>query len=107
MADTVMAHDPEAVAVLPYMMSGATDAKYLSKIGVPTYGFSPLQLPNGMPFMEMFHAHDERVPVEAWGGGDTCCTKWSSNTAVSAASEGSRRGHAALLHTSTGPDGGV
>jgi acetylornithine deacetylase/succinyl-diaminopimelate desuccinylase-like protein len=69
MADTVMAHDPEAVAVLPYMMSGATDAKYLSQIGVPTYGFSPLQLPNGMPFMEMFHAHDERVPVEGLGWG--------------------------------------
>ncbi|MEP7356934.1 MAG: M20/M25/M40 family metallo-hydrolase, partial [Anaerolineales bacterium] len=69
MADTVMAHDSQAVAVLPYMMSGATDAKYLSMIGVPTYGFSPVQLPNGMPFMEMFHAHDERVPVEGLGWG--------------------------------------
>jgi acetylornithine deacetylase/succinyl-diaminopimelate desuccinylase-like protein len=69
MADRVRAHDPQAAAVLPYMMSGATDAKYLAPLGVPTYGFAPLRLPPDMKFMEMFHAHDERAPIEglAWG----------------------------------------
>ena len=69
MAETLAAHDPQAVAVLPYMMSAATDAKYLAPMGIPTYGFAPLQLPPGMGLMEMFHAHDERVPVEGLGWG--------------------------------------
>jgi acetylornithine deacetylase/succinyl-diaminopimelate desuccinylase-like protein len=69
MAETLMAHDPQAVAVLPYMMSGATDAKYLAPLGIPTYGFAPLQLPLGMSLMGMFHGHDERVPVEGLGWG--------------------------------------
>jgi len=69
MADCLLAHDPQAVAVLPYMFSGATDAKYLAPLGIPTYGFAPLQLPTGMPFMEMFHAHDERAPVDGLGWG--------------------------------------
>ncbi len=62
-------HDPRTDAVLPYMMSGATDAKYLAMIGVPTYGFAPLQLPPDMRLMEMFHAHDERAPIEGLGWG--------------------------------------
>lgn len=67
--DTLRAHDREARAVLPYMMAGATDAKYLAPIGVPSYGFAPLKLPPGLPFMDMFHAHDERVPVDGLGWG--------------------------------------
>jgi acetylornithine deacetylase/succinyl-diaminopimelate desuccinylase-like protein len=69
MSESLMAHDAQAAAVLPYMMSAATDAKYLAPLGIPTYGFSPLRLPPGMGFMEMFHAHDERVPVDGLGWG--------------------------------------
>ncbi len=69
MAEALRAHDPAATAVVPYMMSGATDAKYLAPLGVPTYGFAPLKLPPDMKFMEMFHAHDERAPVEGLGWG--------------------------------------
>jgi acetylornithine deacetylase/succinyl-diaminopimelate desuccinylase-like protein len=67
--ETVRAHDREARAVVPYLMSGATDAKYLAPLGVPTYGFAPLRLPAGLRFMEMFHAHNERVPVDGLGWG--------------------------------------
>ena len=69
MADALKRNDPTATAVVPYMMSGATDAKYLAPLGIPTYGFAPLKLPPDMKLMEMFHAHDERVPIEglAWG----------------------------------------
>ncbi|MBI2975628.1 MAG: M20/M25/M40 family metallo-hydrolase [Chloroflexi bacterium] len=68
MADTLRRHDPQA-QVLPYMMSGATDAKYMARLGVPSYGFAPVQMPRGMEFPSLFHAHDERVPVAglAWG----------------------------------------
>ncbi len=68
MADTLKAHDPRA-HVVPYMMSGATDAKYLAPLGVPSYGFAPIQLPPGLKFMEMFHAHNERAPVAGLGWG--------------------------------------
>ena len=69
MSASLLAHDPQAAAVLPYMMSAATDAKYLAPLGIPTYGFAPLRLPQGMGFMEMFHGHDERVPVDGLGWG--------------------------------------
>ncbi len=69
MSDALRRNDPTATAVVPYMMSGATDAKYLAPLGIPTYGFAPLKLPPEMKLMEMFHAHDERVPIDGlhWG----------------------------------------
>jgi acetylornithine deacetylase/succinyl-diaminopimelate desuccinylase-like protein len=57
-------HDPGA-PVLPYLMSGGTDNKALSLLGITGYGFAPLQLPAGMDFPGMFHGVDERVPLAA------------------------------------------
>jgi acetylornithine deacetylase/succinyl-diaminopimelate desuccinylase-like protein len=56
--------DPEGIPV-PYVMSGGTDNKGLSKLGVAGYGFSPLKLPPELDFMALFHGIDERVPVSA------------------------------------------
>lgn len=69
MAQALQRHDPEAAGVLPYMMSGGTDAKHLTPLGMATYGFSPVKLPPGFRFMDLIHAHNERVPVAglAWG----------------------------------------
>jgi acetylornithine deacetylase/succinyl-diaminopimelate desuccinylase-like protein len=61
-------HDPDAV-VLPYLLSGATDAKFAAKLGIKSYGFSPLKLEPGEPFGELVHGHDERVSVKALGFG--------------------------------------
>lgn len=57
-------HDPEA-KVLPYLLSGGTDNKALSRLGITGYGFVPLQLPEGFDFPGMFHGVDERVPIAA------------------------------------------
>ena len=66
----VLAREPEAV-VVPYMIPGFTDAKYFSQTGARWYGFSPVKLErgSGIRFADMFHGHDERVPVAglAWG----------------------------------------
>ncbi|NGO81344.1 M20/M25/M40 family metallo-hydrolase [Streptomyces sp. YC504] len=51
--------------VIPYCMSGGTDAKQFSRLGVTGYGFSPLKLPEDYDYAAMFHGVDERVPVEA------------------------------------------
>ncbi len=56
--------DPDGIPV-PYLMSGGTDAKAFSAIGIRCYGFSPLALPPELDFMGMFHAVNERVPVDA------------------------------------------
>lgn len=64
MTSSLHKYDPEA-RVLPYLLSGGTDNKALSKIGITGYGFSPLQLPANFDFPGMFHGVDERVPVSA------------------------------------------
>ena len=56
--------DPGA-PVLPYLLSGGTDNKALSQLGIAGYGFAPLQLPENLNFPGMFHGVDERVPLDA------------------------------------------
>jgi acetylornithine deacetylase/succinyl-diaminopimelate desuccinylase-like protein len=58
------AEDPIARPV-PYTLSGGTDAKAFSRIGIPCIGFAPLLLPADLNFAALFHGVDERVPVEA------------------------------------------
>lgn len=62
--ETVQRHDPGA-PVLPYLLSGGTDNKALSRLGIKGYGFAPLQLPPDLNFPAMFHGVDERVPLDA------------------------------------------
>ena len=61
---TLETHDPGA-PVLPYLLSGGTDNKALSKLGITGYGFAPLRLPKELDFPGMFHGVDERVPLDA------------------------------------------
>ena len=58
------AEDPHGTAI-PYMLSGGTDNKALSRLGIAGYGFSPLKLPRELDFSSLFHGVDERVPVDA------------------------------------------
>lgn len=60
----LLAIDPEARTV-PYMLSGATDAKAFSRLGIRCFGFAPLRLPPDLDFAALFHGVDERVPVDA------------------------------------------
>ncbi len=64
MIESLRLHDPEA-QVLPYLLSGGTDNKALSRLGITGYGFVPLRLPANLDFPGMFHGVDERVPLEA------------------------------------------
>ena len=63
MAAALRAEDPGARAV-PYMLSGGTDAKAFSRLGIRCFGFAPLRLPPDLNFSALFHGIDERVPVE-------------------------------------------
>ncbi|TAP27266.1 M20/M25/M40 family metallo-hydrolase [Arthrobacter sp. S41] len=64
MVKSLLDEDPEAI-VLPYMLSGGTDNKWLATLGITGYGFAPLQLPPELDFTGMFHGVDERVPVDS------------------------------------------
>ncbi len=68
LVSTIVEHDPGAIP-LPAMVPFATDAKQTQRLGVPTYGFSPLRLDPDERFLELFHGVDERVSVDAlrWG----------------------------------------
>ena len=64
MRASLLREDPEA-RVLPYLLSGGTDNKSLSLLGITGYGFAPLRLPADLDFPGMFHGVDERVPLDA------------------------------------------
>ncbi|WP_375498644.1 M20/M25/M40 family metallo-hydrolase [uncultured Jatrophihabitans sp.] len=63
MSVALRGEDPDGVLV-PYLMSGGTDAKSFSTLGMRCFGFSPLLLPPDLDFMSLFHGIDERVPIE-------------------------------------------
>ncbi len=63
MCAAILSEDPDGILV-PYVMSGGTDNKALSDIGITGYGFSPLRLPAELDFFALFHGVDERVPVD-------------------------------------------
>ena len=64
MVSALLGADPDA-KVVPYCLSGGTDAKSFSRLGIRCFGFSPLRLPADLDFSALFHGVDERVPVDA------------------------------------------
>ncbi|MBB6172611.1 acetylornithine deacetylase/succinyl-diaminopimelate desuccinylase-like protein [Nocardiopsis mwathae] len=64
MRTALLAHDPDA-HVVPVCLSGGTDAKQFSVLGITGYGFTPLRLPPELDYGALFHGVDERVPVDA------------------------------------------
>jgi acetylornithine deacetylase/succinyl-diaminopimelate desuccinylase-like protein len=64
MSSAILAQDPEG-RLVPYCLSGGTDAKSFSRLGIRCFGFAPLRLPPDLDFAGMFHGVDERVPVDA------------------------------------------
>ncbi len=56
--------DPNAIPV-PLLLTATTDAKHFARLGIQTYGFTPMNLPEEFFFFNLIHAADERIPVEA------------------------------------------
>ncbi|MFI1094368.1 M20/M25/M40 family metallo-hydrolase [Streptomyces sp. NPDC020917] len=78
--------DPEG-HVVPYCMSGGTDAKQFSRLGITGYGFSPLKLPPGYDYLALFHGVDERVPVDALHFGVRVLDRFLSGASAPAGEE--------------------
>jgi acetylornithine deacetylase/succinyl-diaminopimelate desuccinylase-like protein len=64
MTQSITQEDP-AARVVPYMLSGGTDAKALSKLDISGYGFMPLLLPKELDFASLFHGKNERIPISS------------------------------------------
>lgn len=56
--------DPGGIP-MPLLLGAVTDGRFFAQIGIQTYGFTPMQLPEDFNFSATIHAADERIPVEA------------------------------------------
>ena len=56
--------DPEGIP-MPLLQGGVTDGRFFSQLGIQTYGFMPMRLPEEFPVLQIVHAADERVPAAA------------------------------------------
>ena len=56
--------DPDAIPI-PQLLTATTDAKHFARLGIQTYGFIPMNLPEEFIFFDLIHAADERIPVKA------------------------------------------
>ena len=59
---SVARFDPDG-AVVPYMQTGGTDARFLQDRDIHVYGFIPMRHEAGEAYFELCHGHDERVSV--------------------------------------------
>jgi acetylornithine deacetylase/succinyl-diaminopimelate desuccinylase-like protein len=65
----VAKNDPNGV-VVPLLMTGATDSRFLREKGIVAYGFSPFRSEiHPDQYLTTFHGHNERIPVDGFGIG--------------------------------------
>lgn len=64
----VIEEDIEGATAIPFLLFAGTDGRHLSTVGVQSYGFTPIQV-GDLPFLDLVHSADERIPVETLGWG--------------------------------------
>ena len=64
LADILRRADPDGIPV-PLMFGATPDARLFSRLGIQTYGFTPMNLPQEFNFFETVHGADERIPVKS------------------------------------------
>ncbi|MGO8947303.1 MAG: M20/M25/M40 family metallo-hydrolase [Ktedonobacterales bacterium] len=68
LGDILKELDPEGTP-MPLLLGAVTDGRFFSRLGIQTYGYTPMRLPAGWNFIDFIHAADERLPVEAMAFG--------------------------------------
>jgi acetylornithine deacetylase/succinyl-diaminopimelate desuccinylase-like protein len=79
MTQALLAADPGST-IVPYCMSGGTDAKQFARLGMSCYGFTPMVLPPGYDYYAMFHGTDERIPLSALESGVAVMDRFLTTT---------------------------
>ena len=64
LADILRGADPQAISV-PMLLPGATDGRFLARLGMQSYGFLPMRLPQDFTFAQTIHGRNERIPLDA------------------------------------------
>jgi acetylornithine deacetylase/succinyl-diaminopimelate desuccinylase-like protein len=64
LAEVLRELDPLARPI-PLLLAGVTDGRFFGRLGIQTYGFLPMQLPEEMRFTDLIHAQNERIPAAA------------------------------------------
>jgi acetylornithine deacetylase/succinyl-diaminopimelate desuccinylase-like protein len=70
LAGVMAERDPGCVPI-PMLNPGYTDARYISRLGIQTYGFLPMRLPPEIG-TSLLHAADERIPADTLEFGTNC-----------------------------------
>jgi acetylornithine deacetylase/succinyl-diaminopimelate desuccinylase-like protein len=64
LAEILVAADPEGTPI-PLLVGGVTDGRHFARLGIQTYGFTPMKMPPGFNFFRLAHGADERIPEDA------------------------------------------
>jgi acetylornithine deacetylase/succinyl-diaminopimelate desuccinylase-like protein len=64
LADALRELDPDGIPV-PMLQAGVTDARHLTRAGVQTYGYLPVQLPEDFEPLPLVHSANERIPADS------------------------------------------
>ena len=64
LASTLRKLDPQGIP-FPFVNYAVTDARFFARLGIQTYGFTPLMITEGLNLTNTIHGADERVPVAA------------------------------------------
>lgn len=62
--NTLQTQDPQGIPI-PLLLVGVTDGRHFARLGIQTYGFLPMQLPEDFNFSSTIHAANERIPADA------------------------------------------
>lgn len=73
LADALRRERPEAL-VVPFLLPATTDARFFSRIGIQSYGFTPMNSVPGGSFFDIVHGANERIAVDALAFGTTVLT---------------------------------
>ena len=85
MIDSLHSEDPGST-VLPYTLSGGTDNKSLSRLGITGYGFAPLQLPADLDFTGQFaHEFQDLLMLARAAHPSSKALRWACASAKSSA----------------------
>lgn len=63
LTDILRHADPEATPIPLLLARGQTNARFFARLGIQTYGWTPMRLPPELNFMQLIHSADERIPL--------------------------------------------
>ena len=64
LAKNIKKHDEDAIPI-PFVLAAVTDGRFLQKLEVQSYGYTPMRFPKDYSFATLSHNANERVPIDA------------------------------------------